>query len=189
MSSEDRPDNVGRVSRQGQLRARLDLYLKAYSVIGVLIAIFSGVYFVFTFLDFQLSVEQQLSLMVSGVGITVAVLSRALIVLNREKARETLVRSQGQEALYALVETWSRFERVSKNLFPVEDGKFNRRSPRSVVLRLCEEGMISSVDVEVIETAMRVRNDIVHGQHPPPVELAADLTEQLERIVSGLADP
>ncbi len=164
-------------------RKKFDLILRAYSTIGVLIAIFAGAYFLLTLLPYDLNSEQQLALMVSGIGIALALLSRTIIVLRREREEEEISRLKEYEKVAAFLDTWSQFERVSKEVLSKDDETFSKHSLRTVIKRLYEEGKINKVDVLALEEALQMRNSIVHGERPWSSGLTGKVTDVLVEII------
>lgn len=164
-------------------RKKFDLILRAYSTLGLLIAIFAGAYFLLTLLPYDLDREQQLALMISGVGIALALLSRTMIVLRREREEEEISRLKEYEKVAAFLDTWSQFERVSKEALSKDNEVFSKHSLRSVITRLYEEDKINKADVLALEEALQTRNLIVHGERPWSSELTGKVTDVLVEII------
>src|SRR5688572_19326080 len=107
MSVQEQEEAIQIRSARRRRRRSLDLLLRFYSVFGVLIAIFAGGYFGLSLLAFELSGRQQMALLSAGVGITLALLSRTLIVLIKERDAEEIERLYEHERVSQFLHTWN----------------------------------------------------------------------------------
>ncbi|HZE72962.1 MAG TPA: hypothetical protein VE135_25910 [Pyrinomonadaceae bacterium] len=162
---ENEPFNV--LSRRRRLRRRLDLLLRMYSLMGLLIAILAAGYFLLTLLPYKLSERQQMALIAGGIGIALAVMSRILVIYRTEQESEEIELLKENESLSSFLDTWAKFERTSKETLSKQED-FNIHSLRSVISRLYEEGKISKEDVIALDEAVQIRNSIVHGGKTVP---------------------
>jgi len=175
------------LNKRLHLRKKFDFILRAYSTIGWLIAIFAAAYFLLTLLPHEPTREQQIALMISGIGVALALLSRTLIALRKEKEEEEILRLREYEKVEAFLDTWAQFERISKDVLSKENEKFNKSSLRSVISRLYEEEKINKADVLALEEALQTRNLIVHGERRWSSELTGKVTDVLIDIIKKIA--
>ncbi len=177
------------LGKRRRMRRKLDFILRAYSLMGLLLAIMAGGYFLLTLLPFELSIEQQVSLMIAGIGIALALMSRTMIVLRKEREVEEMEKMSEYESVTSFLDTWVRFERISKETLEKDNEDFNRHSLRSVISRLYEEGKLDKNDVIALDEALQTRNSIVHGERPFSAKVAEKVTESLIEIIKKIAVP
>lgn len=189
MERDDYNEAFFEIRSQRRIRRKIDLLLRAYSLMGLLIAILAVGYFVLTLLPFDLSQKQQMALMVAGVGISLALMSRTLIIYRKERESEELERLNEYQNFASFLDTWVRFERVSKELLVKEGEEFNKHSLRSVISRLYEEGKIDKRDLAILEEALQTRNSLVHGERSLPTQLVEKITDALVEIIKKIAIP
>ena len=92
------------LNEQRLVRRKFDLMLQAYSIVGVLVALFAVGYLVLTFLPFELSVQQQMASAFVGVGIALALTSRILILFRKEREAAELERLKEYEHIATFLE-------------------------------------------------------------------------------------
>lgn len=173
--------------RRRRMRRRLDLMLRAYSLMGLLMAILAIGYFLLTLLHFELTVNQEMALMFAGVGIALALMSRTLVILRTEREWEEVERMNEYESVGSFLDTWTRFERISKDVLSKEGEGFNRHSMRSVLSRLYEEGKLDKSDLVTLEEALQARNSIVHGERPLSTKILENAADSLVEIIKKIA--
>lgn len=189
MEREDYNEASYEFSKRRRMRRKLDRLLQAYSLMGLLMAIFAGGYLVLTLLPFELSFKQQYALMLAGIGIALALMSRTLMVFRRERESEEVERLREYESLSLFLDTWARFERTSKEMLSREGEEVNIHSLRSVISRLYEEGKIDKNDVTTLEEALQTRNLIVHGERLLSTKVSDKITDSLVEIIKKIAMP
>lgn len=178
------------LSEQRRMRQRkLDFFLRTYSLVGFLIAILAGGYFLFSILPFEFSMGQQMSLMIAGVGLFLALMSRTLIILRKEREREEIEMIREYERVASFLDTWARFERVGKDVISEEADDFNKHSLRSVISRLHEDGKIDKTDLLTLEEALQTRNSIVHSEKPFSTKEVEGITVSIAEIIKKIARP
>ena len=165
-------------------RLKLNLFLRVYAFMGLLIAILAGAYFILTLLPLTLTAQQRITLVVAGTGIALAVTSWAVVVLRKSRESEEMDRLKEQAALSLLLDTWARFERTGKEALTKEGVAFDPHSLRSMFSLLYEEGKIDKNDLIRLEEALKTRNAIVHGQIPP----SSDFNDVIKAITSDLIE-
>ena len=177
------------LNKSRRMRQKIDLLLRIYSLMGFLIAILAGGYFVLTLLPFKLTDKQVFLLMVTGVGIVLAFMSRTLIIFRRERESVDFERLKDFESFSSFLNAWTRFERISKEVLEKEGDDFNRHSLRSVISRLYEDGKIDRGDVMTLEEALQARNSIVHGERPISTKIMEKITDSLVDIIKKITIP
>ena len=125
-------------------------------------------------------------MMIAGIGISLAIMSRALILFLKERESEDFQFHKEYENLASFLNTWTRFERTSKDLLAKNGEDFNRHSLRSVISKLFEEGKINKEDKATLEAALQARNSIVHGQKTPPFVSTEKITDSLYEIIKKI---
>lgn len=161
---------------------RFTTLLRLYSMFGGLIALFAGAYFATTLLPNGLTNEQRITFLIAGVGVALGMMSRALLIIQKEKE----ARKDDGYAIYKFMKSWKDFERVSKESI-LSDGKKNvGHSLRSIISTLEKDGKINEADVQELELALHARNSLVHGGETIPATVAMDLSGSLFKIIKKL---
>ena len=185
----DRDDAFYELSKRRSTRRLIDTSLRVYSLFGLIIAIFAGGYFLFTLLPFALSMNQQMSLMIAGVGIALAIMSRALMMFRKESELQKVELIRQYESVASFLDTWTRFEQATKEALAGENEEYSPHSLRSVISQLHEKGKLDASDVVALEEALQARNSIVHGDQPPSVSFAEKITDSLTQIIRKISVP
>ena len=174
------------LNRRRRSRRRVDFLLRAYSWMGVSLAIVAAGYFLLTLLSFELSMEQQLALMVAGVGVLLSLMSRILVALRKERDTEFDYAEERDRSSFFL-KVWAEFERVGKKVLAQKEEELNVHSVRSVISRLYDEGRIDDEDVRVLERGLRTRNAIVHGGSKESIRVNERVTESVVEVMRKVA--
>ena len=162
-----------------------EFVLRIYSVLGLLIAVAATASFIFTLVDFNLTTEQQLSLVLAGVGIALSIMSRLLLVIRRQ--REEYTDAKVKELLYTseLIECWKNFEDVGRTVIgKSEQGTY---SLRSIITQLRQKNEISETDVSTLQAALILRNLAVHGRGRVSPDLIVKVISEVSDIVAKLS--
>ena len=167
-------------------RRRVDFLLRAYSWMGLMLAVVGGGYFLFTLLSFDLSAQQRFALILAGAGALVALMSRLFIAFYKERDAEELDRTEEYERLDSFLSAWQQFERVSKEILEKEGRRLNMHSLRVVISYLHDEGKIDEEDVLVLEEGLKTRNLIVHGERRVPRRMTERVTESLVEVIQKI---
>lgn len=186
MVDEMRDELLGRVSR-GNYRRSIDAVLRVYSALGVLFALLGFGYFGVSLLPFGLSPEQRMSLIIGGVGVSLAVLSRLLSTIRKEREVREADRLQEYERHMLFLSMWNRFEAVSR--FAARefgDAQSAHVSIRSLIRLLAQKELLSPRDVEILELALRIRNELVHGASQFSERSLDFISEELQRLTEML---
>lgn len=189
MGSNDRSDPVQYILSMRAKASLIERTLRIYSLLGTLVAIFSGVYLVLTLIPIALTQEQKFAAALVALGLGLAVMSRTLIAIHKVREAEALERESQSEGMFDFLDTWKEFEQISKDTLRQKGERFEPHSVRSVIVRLYEEGKIDDADIKAIDEALEARNAIVHGgRHPPPSFLKA-ITNTLVQVIRKIAVP
>jgi hypothetical protein len=165
---------------------QFELIFRAYFYLGVITAVFAAAYFVLSLLHVNLSAEQRLALTIAGIGAAIALISRWLVATWRERALYEMTKREEDRDVVELIYTWARFEELSRQALGLGDDDVNRRSPRAIFSRLRQEGRLTDADLENLDRAIQIRNQIVHGHAPLPSELIQAATRALHVIMHKL---
>ena len=163
MDDQDHMDKLYEFKGRQRSRWRVNFLLRAYSWVGVMLAIVAGGYFLLTLLSFDLSAQQRLALILAGVGALVALMSRIFIAFYNERDAEELDRTEEYERIASFLAAWQQFERVSKEVLAKEGVRLNMHSLRVVISYLHDEGKIGEEDVLILEEGLKTRNLIVQN--------------------------
>jgi hypothetical protein len=162
---------------------RLEFVLRFYSLLGIMIAVFSAGYLLLTLLPYNLSETQKTAVVLVGVGLALAAMSRALIVWRKERDQRDLERLKEQDRIVGFLDAWTKFETAGKDALSRRREKFERHSVRSVISRLRAENKIDDVDMKMLESALEARNLIVHGGRQLPTSFLKETTDVLLSII------
>jgi hypothetical protein len=169
-------------------RKRIEFILRVYSALGALTAVLALGYFLVSVLSVELTSQQTLALLISGVGVMLAVMSRLLIAFGRERDAERKEKRQSYEQRFEFVIAWNQFERLARVLLG-DDGADEDGSdkPMRVLLSdLVKRNLVEPEDLALVERALAIRNMLAHGQLDVPKELVsrgvADISDVQERM-------
>jgi len=159
-----RVDAISQMRRSSQLELLLHVYIAA----GSLMTVGALIYFGFSFLKVDLTINQRMSLMTAGAGAFVTVLSLVMLVYRRKRDTLRAESFRVAELDYDLVTEWSKFESVGRRVLEEKGIKFNSRSPRSIVSTLESNSLIPKDLAREISMALDIRNKVVHQVEPVP---------------------
>lgn len=157
--------------------------LRLYSLTGIVVAFFGVAYFVLSSLNIQFTQQQLVALLLIGVGITLAVVSHALIILKEEKRKDELERLETIQELSLFLSKWIEFEELSKKEIKNKNVEFNRFSIKDIIKILLEEEKIDRSDALILEEAIQNRNLIVHGGRMLPKDMISNYLKNLDEII------
>lgn len=169
-------------------RQKFETILKLYSLFGLLISIFGVAYFVFTTLDIELSVSQQMALLISGTGIALSITSWALLLARRERMNENFRKHKVIQGIEEFVWKWSKFEEISKHILLSKGSEFNQYSIREIIAQLYENNLIDREDAMLLEEAIQIRNTVVHGGNIVSKEVLEHLSSGVDAIISKIIE-
>lgn len=167
-------------------RRRFESILKLYSMMGVVVAVFGVAYFILTTLDIQLSFKQQVSLLVSGVGLALSAASWSLLVMRRERLNDEINKLKSMQELSEFLWKWSKFEDISKSILLRSEQEFNRHSIREVIELLLINEVIDRSDALALDEAIQARNMAVHGGSELPKAMISKYSEKLDEVVDKI---
>lgn len=160
--------------------------LRLYLVFGFVIGLFGIAYFIFITLNIRFNNQQQVALLISGVGISLSISSWVVLKIKRERKIEELDKIIKYQSFTDFIWKWSGFEEVSKKILSFRNRKFNKFSIREVVELLLKDETIDNSDAHFLEEAMRVRNAMVHGGIKFPMEIIVKYSERIEEITNKI---
>lgn len=174
------------LEKRQSMRRKFETILKLYSLFGLLIAIFSVAYFVFTTIDIELSKTQQMALLGAGTGIALSITSWALLLMRRERMDEDVKKIKSMQDLGEFVWKWSKFEEISKQVLLSEGSEFNRYSIREIIEQLYTRNLIDREDAISLEEAIQARNMAVHGGGVIPKKMLDHYSLKIDEIISKI---
>lgn len=175
------------VSRSSS-RKRIEFILRVYAALGALTAVLALGYFLVSVFAIELTSQQRLALLTSGVGVMLAVMSRLLIAFSRERDAELREKHRSYEQRFDFVIAWEQFERLARILLGEngDDEDESSKPMRVVLAELVERNLVGPTDLVLVERALGIRNMLAHGQLDVPVDLIsrgiADISGVQERM-------
>ncbi len=183
MDRREYSDTLYELGKRRRSRRRINLILRTYTSFGLLLSIVAGGFFLLTLLPFDLSNQQQWSLMAAGVGVLLSLMSRFLITFYKEREAETLERITEYERLGHFLSAWAEFERVSRKMLADQGVDRKVHSLRSIISFLYRMEKIDREDVFVLEEGLKIRNSIVHGERLTSARVTERLTNFLGEVI------
>ncbi|MCP5381808.1 MAG: hypothetical protein H6912_05505 [Kordiimonadaceae bacterium] len=162
--------------------------LNAYSLFGLLISIFAFGYFLFSLFDFQLTENQQLSLMIAGVGLALSLMSRAMLVYSKQKESERKELDLSYYDAINIILLWSEFEKISKNKLDELRVSYNKHSISEIISGLIEYSILSHEDRLILDDIRLIRNRLAHGNSNYSNELIVYYKNILLSIMDKIAE-
>jgi len=172
-------EDLWELEQKFRSRRKFETIFKLYAVFGALTAIFALAYFILSMLNIELTKNQILSLMIAGVGVSLSMISWALLLFRRQREYEETKRIRAIQTLSEIVFLWTEFENVGKQALSELNVKYNSHSARQMMNGLEKYELIDSKDLLIMEEAMQIRNAVAHGQ----VDLAPEL---IQRVASSI---
>ncbi len=173
---------ISKMRRSSQLELLLHIYVAA----GCIMTFGALIYFGFSFLKVDLTINQRMSLMIAGAGTFVTALSLVMLAYRRKRESLEAESFRVAELDYDLVTEWSKFESAGRRVLEEKGIDFNARSPRSIVSALESNSLIPTDLAREISMALDIRNKVVHQVEPVPhlmVQAAARiLAESNEKL-------
>ncbi len=185
LDSSEEIQELDLLKREAQRNAfssfRVELILRAYIAMGILMALCALGYFGFSFLDIDLTDVQRMSLAVAGIGAAIAAMSATMLAFRRQQNELRSASYEIVEAGYDVVREWTKFEVISRQVLSEKGLVFNTRSPRSIVNMLESNGVISNELTQELSLALDVRNRVVHDAQPVPQSAVRHASQILAR--------
>lgn len=176
-------DDLWELETRLNSRRKVETVLKLYSVLGALISIFALAYFLLSTLDIQLSLMQQMTLMIAGVGIALSMTSWAMLLFRRQRELEEVKRIKAYQGVSQIIFLWAEFEEAGKSKLDDLDISYSKHSIRQVINLLEEKNVINPKDRILVDEAMQIRNAAAHGRAEFSQELVKQTAEAISRII------
>jgi len=176
-------NNILELRYKMQRNKNLENVLRLYSVLGILISILAAFYFILITLKISLNFEQQISLIAIGTGITLSVLSRFLLTMRNEKNREIFLLNKEINDNSKFILLWTKFENTAKEKLLAHKDNFNIRSIRDIITLLVSNKMITKEDEFFLESAIKLRNTLLHTEQSIPSETILEYSKKIEDLL------
>ena len=145
-------------------RSKIEQVLKLYIAIGSIIAVVALSYFVLSFFEFELTSNQVKSLMIFASSVVISIASWAMLIYRKKVESQVTTWRMASQKLTGFVYLWSEFEAVAKDRLERDEVEFSKHSIRSVISSLHGCGYIDEKDVTFLDSAIQLRNSIVHHE-------------------------
>ncbi|WP_346896229.1 hypothetical protein [uncultured Roseibium sp.] len=196
MSSNDSDDLKMALAEQELLRLKLrrrssmELILKAYAFAGALTAIFGAFYVTYILLDLNLSPEVQMGLLVAFSGTVMSIVSLFGLSYLRDRNKRLSIEQTDKIMRIALINEWAQFENIARSALKLNKKDSNYFSVRRLLESLRRDEKIDDRDFRALQTALELRNQIVHGVDEYSIEAAEVdyVSNLLRKIVSRLEE-
>lgn len=186
-TAAEEAERVSYLRVRRQRRVVLDSVLRAYGIMGLLIAVFAFGYFALSLLHFKLSQQQLFAVVIAGSGVALSVMSWLLLAYRRQISETQAFQLREYAYTSELIDTWLTFENLSRKVLAAQRDGVNKYSLRVIISKLFADGLISGEDLAKLQDALEVRNLVVHGQgHLPPTRMQ-DIINSLTNIIAKLS--
>lgn len=165
---------------------RLRGILQSYIVFGLLVAVIALAFFFVELLKIRLDLVESVYLMLSGLGLFVAVISAFLLYIRKQYYSEVIERRQYMSAASEFLIKWMQFENASRRQLASKTSDFNKYSIREIVSQLVSQRKINTSDAVFLEDAIHFRNILVHSGKQVSPEYITRMTETLKQITTLL---
>ena len=172
-------------------RAKIELILRLYYLLGIVAVVIAGCYLLLTLLPLKLSSNQQLSFIVGMVGVIFASLSKLSMVIIYQIRKRNDERLIKYSQILEFLTTWGLFESISKEIyknFQNLDKNVDVNSLRSIISFLKKENLINNFDERVLTEALIIRNTIVHEGYILPLYSIQEITKTLSKIINKISE-
>ncbi|WP_338359891.1 hypothetical protein [Yeosuana marina] len=177
-----------RIKESHKQKNRVRFILKFYSFFGLIIAIISLIFFISSFYELKLDFEQTFALILGGVGLFVALISKFYVELTKEREKEKNERKKELENISNFIITWSTLERATNHFFVLKRLANNKYAIGRNLQQLSERGIINMRDYLTLEKALEIRNRIVHDNIISSNEDLEKLSDEVIRITDKIID-
>lgn len=188
-TSENFLDNINYSLKKSYRRKNnMIIILRLYILLGLLSAIFGILYFISSFYEFDMNITQRFSLIITGVGLFVALFAKFYMELNKEREKELEDKNNDLALLSSFILNWTNLERATSFYLhdnQIQNSKFNIGKNLRI---LNEQGILNTRDFLTLEKALDVRNKIVHqGQFSDKI-MIHNLNDEVEKITNKIID-
>ena len=170
-------------ARQNSFR-KFQLVFQIYTILGLVIGLGSLAIFLLRQLKVELSIEDQMILMVAGSGLTMSIFSALVFFLRQQRNRLQLDRSRFMSAAAEFLFQWAIFETMSRERLEAAEKIFNPMSIRAITSELVNSKIISPDEMVQLEEILRFRNVLVHSGNSPDPAVLARMTETLRKVMA-----
>lgn len=160
--------------------------LRVYTVIGALGAIIGGGYFLTSLLPDSLTKTQTAVLITSGVSLALAIMSRMMLTMIRERnvLYDRIFATDRKQA--NLLRMWFQFEESAKDVLADLGEDQKTHSTRELIKELRSHLILDNVDSIALQEAMLTRNAVAHGMPLASTYEVEEVTEKLAQVLSKL---
>ena len=161
---------------------QIDIALRTYSYLGLVISLISAGAFAFSFLNVKLTNNQLVALIVAGVGLLLSILS--FMLFDFEIGTTTPYYLMDETSLSAeVVMKWAEFERIARQITSKDGKPYGQKSIKIIIKDVSELGIISPNDIQYLSILLEIRNSIVHGEGLRDFYAASHSLEKLDIII------
>lgn len=165
---------------------RIQQVFQLYALLGALIGIGAFGYFLFLKLDVNLTMGEQMALMISSTGFFISIFSVVYLFLRKQRQSTELARNRYMSAAAEFLLQWGRFEQLGRYRLESTGREFNRMSIRAITVELLNAGLISSDELAQLDEVLRFRNVLVHSGTPPDPAVLMRMSEMLRAITQRI---
>lgn len=179
-------DSSQYAQRRYRSKLRLDLILKVYGYLGILLFFVALGYFIFLRLDLNLTQDESKALLFASVGLVLSIFAFIARLAYRDSS---ILYSEDYIQFNPtgdLIKQWSIFENLGKKFIGKDDRNFNRFSPREIIQYLKSAEYLSSDDAESLHNALEIRNQVVHSLEFVSISSIREAVASVERINEAL---
>lgn len=162
---------------------KLKLVLRLYSFIGIMTSLIALIYFVISYYEFNLSSNQRLALMVSGVGLLLSLMSKFYSEIIKEREKEQEARRIELNKISQFVLNWATLERTIYSILEKNESNISKYGIKRNLRLLFEEQIISDREFINLERALDLRNKIVHGHTTATSDELDRYSEQINEVI------
>lgn len=142
---------------------RVHLAFQLYAVGGAVIGTIALALYFLRQLRVTLTAADVAILLTAGVGLATSAISILCLVLVKARARASICNDSYVVAASNLLAEWMRFEAGGRARLEQLHIDFNPASIRDIVAHLYALKLVSQVDRDILNEALRLRNELVHG--------------------------
>ena len=172
---------------------QIDIALRTYSYLGLVISLISAGAFAFSFLNVKLTNNQLVALIVAGVGLLLSILSFMLLRIRGQLQKRIFDFEIGTTTPYYLMDEtslsaevvmkWAEFERIARQITSKDGKPYGQKSIKIIIKDVSELGIISPNDIQYLSILLEIRNSIVHGEGLRDFYAASHSLEKLDIII------
>lgn len=177
-----------RLQKDYHRKNRLRLILKTYMFLGIIASAIGLMYFVFSFYELKINGTERVALLVSGVGMLLALVSKFVAEYSKEREKEMTKRQDELLKNHNFIHSWKNLERSVLNTLEFKNLSRSSVSIGKNLRTLYMEKLITNRDLVNLERALELRNRIVHDFIVPDLDEVEKRTEQVEIITDKILE-